>query len=501
MKKLITFTLFITIALYSYTQQTDLSGPINIEGVLKRDYESYPKGTPIKITNVSKLKKVKSRPNGIYLAATIDSTQFFIPSEYGRILSFQPKTTEEFWMTQYITFSMFDHYDNKGYLFGLRQEMTDEANDYLNSISNVFYKDDYIQDYVRTIFNGITPRKLNNNRSEYPDIDIIQSPNPDAYMLPNGVLLISTGLLSTLDSVEELTAIIVSEMAHYVFDHQLINTTNEISRVRRSEFWRDFFSAVAAGAEVAMYESEQPYVSGGIMITAGIASELLNAKALDRLGMGYTDIQVRQADVVAVEFLKFNNMNPGALSSALTKMKNYYDTENDNYALSEQGDYGNINKRIAEACETADIKNRAYQKTMSGVQTLNAIIQQNSRNYEAAERLAKKNIDNNLATEDDYVIYVKANMNRSNIPEANERNLQLIQKIKTEFDVPNLSLYKLEILLLMRMDKQAKANEVLKEYIGLLTNYKEHAPSNSESEWAGTEINWATKLHRQIELF
>ena len=52
-----------------------------------------------------------------------------------------------------------------------------------------------IQDYVQAIFAKVNPGEIETNRPERLNVRIIQSPEPDAYMLPNGAMLVSTGLL------------------------------------------------------------------------------------------------------------------------------------------------------------------------------------------------------------------------------------------------------------------------------------------------------------------
>ncbi|NDV56976.1 M48 family metalloprotease [Bacteroides sp. 519] len=494
MKKILSLFIIATLSTSIYAQRKDLTPRVDIEGVLKISYNDFPKGTPILVMNVIKLS------SDVQLAVSINNTQISIPSNQAKkIVELHPKTMEQFWMAEYIKSNMFEYYDNKGYRFALRQELTEESNDYLSGISDLYYKDAYIIDYVKTIFCGIAPKDFNKKRPEYADLKIIQSPTPYANMLANGTLLISTGLLTTLDSVEELTAIIASGIAHYVMDHPLLNVQKEISRARRAEFWGGFLVAVAGGLEIALTENNDNYIPGGILLTAAVADEALNYSAIKRLGMGYTNKQRKQADKIAVEFLKFANMDPAALTSALTKIRNYYQREHRQYNEDEKT-FGNLNQRLADLGDGKEFSNRTYQKTMANVTTRNAIIQLNSHNYEAARRLVIKKINTNIANDEDYVVLVKANMELTNTQEGNERCLELIQEAKVLSDIPNLELYKQEILVLLRLNKQAKATDVLKEYVALLTDFKAESTDN-DAEWAMEEIQWANKLYQQLEMF
>ena len=102
--------------------------------------------------------------------------------------------------------------------------------------------------------------------------------------------------------------------------------------------------------------------------------------------------------------------------------------------------------------------------------TFNAAMNMADQRYEEAGRLIQKNINNDLATDHDYVILAKSRMALYNTEEVNEECATLLWKAKElAGDSPNLDIYKQEILLLMRMNKQAKAAGTLKEYLGLLS--------------------------------
>ena len=52
----------------------------------------------------------------------------------------------------------------------------------------------------------------------------------------------------------------------------------------------------------------------------------------------------------------------------------------------------------------------------------------------------------------------------------------------------------------MRLNKQAKATEVIKEYVALLTDFKAESSGN-DADWAMEEIQWANKLYQQLRMF
>lgn len=66
-----------------------------------------------------------------------------------------------------------------------------------------------------------------------------------------------------------------------------------------------------------------------------------------------------------------------------------------------------------------------------------------NKQYKETARLIRKNIDNRLATDNDYVILVKAEMALSNTEEVNNRCLAMLDKAKELAGTsPNLDIYK-----------------------------------------------------------
>ncbi|NNG02338.1 MAG: tetratricopeptide repeat protein [Desulfobacteraceae bacterium] len=63
-----------------------------------------------------------------------------------------------------------------------------------------------------------------NTHSELPPIQIrvVRHPAPDAYMYPNGVCYLHTGLLANLENEDQLAMAIAHEMIHYLRQHTLL---------------------------------------------------------------------------------------------------------------------------------------------------------------------------------------------------------------------------------------------------------------------------------------
>ena len=419
--------------------------------------------------------------------------------EAGKIIRLKPATVLEYWQGVYLSQGMYDYYNRKGYRYKMRQELDEECLDYLDKLNEIAYKDAYIQDYVQAIFAKVNPGEIDTNRPERLNVRIIQSPEPDAYMLPNGAMLVSTGLLCTIDSEEELEAIIANEMVHFILDHQVDNVSRAETRAKRAAFWADVLGTVAMAADDTnwMYGYDERVGAIELVASIGTIAALINVRTVNRLGMDYSSKQELQADRIARDDLAFKGMNPNALSSAINKIKEFYGSVHRYDNLTRYGSYGLLKERLAKLGETESIHSHMFEKMTSDIVTFNAAMYQGDKRYKMAEQLAQKNIDNRVASDHDYVILVKARM----APESNEACMKLLEKAREIATARNLDINKQEILLLMRMNKQAKAADKLKEYLDLLAEYKQQNDMNTqESEWIGEELDWASKMLSKISL-
>lgn len=503
MKRLVTLlflTAFLATAGFA-ARQKDLSGPIAIKGELKQKYENFSEGTPVIIRRIVKMKPREQGGSNIFYAAEIEGLQIPIPASDLHVVSLlPPETNQEFWQQIYLRNHIYEYFYERGYHTKLRQEVDEECRDYLYKLEDIAYKDDFITSYVQSIFAKLTASGIDANRNERLNIRVIQSPEPDAYMLPNGTMLISTGLLCTLDSEDELAAVIASEMSHFVLDHQIHNIYRAERRAKRAVFWGSILAVTAEVAlDVAYWEDDDTALGVGAVASIGSIAALLNANVVNRLGMKYKNQQEYLADRIAYDLLKFKGMNPNGLPSALAKVIGFYNMQNRSDDLLRYGSIDNLRKRIEKTSKGESPSSRPYLKMMSDVVTFNAAMNLADQRYEEAARLVQKNIDNNLATDHDYVILVKSQMALYNTEEVNEECLSLLWKAKAlAGDNPNLDIYKQEILLLMRMNKQAKAATTLKEYLYLLSRYQGQDVESEEVKWASEEIGWANNLLDKI---
>ena len=319
-------------------------------------------------------------------------------------------------------------------------------------------------------------------------------------MLPNGSMVISTGLLCTLDSEDELAAVIACELSHFVLDHQVENIYRAERRAKRAAFWAEVFADVSdAALDVAYWDDNNKAYTVSLVSDIGLIASLLSIPATDRLGMKYKIGQELVSDQLARELLAFKGYNPDGMASALNKITNYYNQQQRSDDLTRYGSISDLTKRIEKAGKIQNLSSRPYLKMTSDVVTFNAAMNYANKRYKEAARLIRKNVENEFATDNDYIILVKAQMALSNTDETNNQCLALLDKAQELAGAsPNLDISKQRILLLMRMHKQAKAANVLKEYIDQLSHYQNQGIEGEEKEWTNKEMGWANQMLSKI---
>lgn len=481
-----------------FSQTKQLSPTMHVKGVFKKEYQDMKKGTPFVLQRVVKLKKSPdqgvSRTQAVLIA---DGFQFGLPMDRLDLVEFQPDDKNSFWQCRQLSNDLISYYEKKGYQESMRKEQAQEANDYLKELeqAGLFYEDAAVEDYLQCLLLSIAPDRMAVNREGIPQVRILKSPSPDLLMLANHCLLVSTGMLTTLDTEEELCAMLTREVAHYVLDHAIITVNKNITRAKRAEFWGAVMDGVAAVTEAYLYEKYDYYEPGLVFATNEVVQALVNASILNRMGLDYSDKQEEEADEAALSFMDLMGKDGGALVTALTKIKAYYETQKDVEALSKQGAYGSLAKRLEKmGAAPAGAEDRNYLKKTSGVVSFEAAMQDYNKNYQESSRLAMKNIDHGMACPDDYLMVARSIMKRSNTPETNRKCLSYLDKADEVSKATNLNVCKMRILLLLRENKQMDAVELLHQYRDLLDTLFRQPHTEEDARWITEEHTWAEKL-------
>ena len=240
------------------------------------------------------------------------------------------------------------------------------------------------------------------------------------------------------------------------------------------------------------------------MSTAIISYSVASA-VIERLGLEYTWEQEMEADQSAVELLKFIDISPSALSSALSKIKEYCILTGNYYALSGKGSHPAIDDRIEAIGEPTEFFSEEYDKHISLVNSFNAILEINKQHFLACKSLTNRNLSSGIATEDDYVLKSRVLLYMYNTPESNAQALQLINEAKSLDVYPTINLYKQEGLVLTRLGRHQEAESSFAKYLDQLEeNYAELERIKNDNLWMAyknlldNEVEWSKKMIHKL---
>lgn len=508
MKRMLITVCLVCMAYCNLMAQKPISDFLNIPGRMKsyyswRDKVELKKNTPCTLLFLTKLKQYESEEGAYQAVMTAGGKQFYVPLDLLEDY-FQVDVTdnETFWTMALL--EMYKDYYKKDELAALRQELRQDAESYLSELekSSLFYDDAAIEDYLQCQVLSLMPeRDILKRGMPKPVVRLLKSAAPDMMMLGNGTLLVSTGMLAALDTEDELRALLLREISHYLMDHALFTIKQNVARANRAAFWGAVADGVVAAAEMALYERYDYYQPGLLFETNGVIQALVNEKITKRMGLDYSPKFEEEADELAITYLQSMGKSKDALTSALQKVYAYYKRENDVETLSKYGVYGTLEERLARLGEpTFSPIDRNFLTKMMGVVSFEAAMQDYNKQYRNAQFLAMKNIDNGLACADDYLMVARSLMKQSNTPESNAECLLYLDKADLVAKVENVNITKMRILLLIRENMKVNTVDMLKKYQEQLNFMFQQPHTEEDAEWIAAEHLWAEKLLERIYL-
>lgn len=486
--------------------QTPNSIFFNIPGRLKasyswRDVLELEKGTPCTLQFFTKLKKPLPGEDFYQVVFVSGTQQFYIPVDLFADY-FEPDITDknQLWSMAYL--QCYPDVFKGDKLTSIRHDQRLEADRYLSELqkNNLFYDDAAIEDYLQCMALELMPDKqLVDREINTPMVRLLKSAAPDMMMLGNDVLLVSTGMLAALDTEDELMALMVREMSHHLLEHALVTIRQNIARANRAAFWGAVIDGVVAVTEYALDEHYDYYQPGLLFATNDIVQSLVNENIANRMGLDYAPKMEEEADRHAISYLKMLGKPQDALASALHKVNDYYRRVNALKELSKYGKYGTLGKRLKNLKRPErQYVDRDYLKRMMSVVSFEAATQDYNKQYQNASLLAMKNINNNLACADDYLMVARSLMKTQNTSESNAECLLYLDKADMVSEVEDVNITKMRILLMLRENLTINAVDMIKKYQGQLDVMFRQPHTEEDAEWITAEHLWAENLLKRI---
>lgn len=484
--------------------------PIIIKAV-KNVNDSIKIGDTFKLYSVVSFKPSDSKPEGYLGIQLRKPNEPFRQSSNIPLKQFNKFEIQNLDNTDYTWNSILlntDYYSSiidKGMQYDIRNQLEEDNREYLNKLEEkgVFFKDDYFEDYLYSILSKIHFGVLSDGRPGNITVKIIKNAEPQAFCLGNGAVIISTGLLSSIESEDELVAVLAHEVAHFVLDHQILNYNAIADRKKRAEFWSTFAVVAAATADVLMAANNKNHPVGILTLNAAIAATIISNEVLEKLGIKYNKKQEEDADWASRAISSALKYDADGLSVALQRIKNHFVQTGNNKALTGDDSHPDIDSRIGYDLQKIDkskFSQPNYLKKVSFINSFNAKNELWSYSHlDKAIELADKNISNGVGTELDYIIKSIVLRRLYNSKSRNEESLALLQKAKTILVTENLIVHREEGIALLRLNRNLEARKSFETYLAALISYQKVVDSDanrfndSDSELL-YEIEWAKKM-------
>ena len=500
MKK-IAILLLVIIPLSSMAQLTfELKGRVN-----KKISSEILEGAQVELTRI----EIKQDEYGSYkVVITCNGIEESCGLNEIKKISFTPTNSKEFWQNQALQHSVYDNIVKNGLQYKLRRELEEEAIEYVNYVenNNLCFEDSYLESYLYALIYRIYPSLLDDGRPGILNVKILKDLSPNAFIFPNGTMFISTGLLSTINSEEELIGVLAHEISHFVLDHYIININKAEKRQKRAEFWASFATGVALAADVYAATNYEYYAPGAITMSTAILAYSIAASVNERMGLKYSREQEMEADKCAVELMKYIDVTPTALASALSKIKNYCIITGNYLSLSGEGTHPALEDRISKIGKPSSFYDIEYDKTISFVNSFNAIVELNNKHLSSCVILANRNIKANVATEEDYVLLAMVTLYMHDTESKNQEALEYINKAKSLDIYPSINISKQEAIVLIRLGKMEAAKNSLEKYReGLADERLNLDKIFNTSEWSllnryiNKEYEWTVKMINKVK--
>jgi Zn-dependent protease with chaperone function len=332
-------------------------------------------------------------------------------------IDYKNASLEDLWAINYIESDGLAHAARYGRDQELRSEIEQEYLELEQSLEQ--YDDPFLLDYLNQLLMRIFPGEIPKAQAANLQVNVFNGSEPWSFACSNGKIFLSTGLLATLGSEEELMAILAAEVAHIYFDHSYVNYRQQEIREARARFWTGVLTVAALAAETAVavdnanrgnydlldYQFYGVFTESVFLLSSTVASSILN-----RLGMEYTQEQQQEADRIAKLVLEWHGMNGSAMATALARIDEYYESTREYVLTSGDSPFPNIGKRISDLEGKSDLdytetKAEAnYLQRCATLLSMSAWQEYREGELDIAQRLVDRLVDSRLAAVDDQVL-------------------------------------------------------------------------------------------------
>lgn len=479
---------------------------VNLSATLTKDYEMFKKGEKIKIEALEHEVKEDNGNLVDLFHISINGQKCPIKNNIQDRMNFEYKTVQDLWDAQVIS-NVLKTITKKGPQNQMRNEMENDALEYISKVKgyNMELQDPFLENYIYSLLAKIAPVDVIDGRPGNVNILLMNDPETNAAMYPNGTLIINSGLLSCLNTEDELVAILAHEVAHFILDHSVQNVNKILLRKKRAEFWSAVATGVAAVAEGVAASRNRYYTPGAVTLGVAALSSAIASEVIEHLGMKYNHEQEYEADEMAVEVLKILRYDPNALATALHKLQAVQVKDRVHSMYFQSYTHPALIERIQKAGVPQDKHDVNFERMISFAVTSTARMKFEDRRFRQVLPLVSQNIQNRVGSSEDYILKANCMMSLYNTAESNAEILQLVADAK-KLEPSNINIYKTEILAYLRTKEYQKAVALIEEYMAKLKQMRASLQEiEDDKTWDNSnqfileEISWSEKMKVKVQ--
>jgi hypothetical protein len=428
---------------------------INLKGVLLRNTGEYAAGDTINVSS----KKINQNSGQV---------QYGIRMQYGNTRFINEDRIQlvnndlDFWEDIWFTYRAQDIQKN-GWEKEKRNELLEDAMDYYSTAlqNNLVFEEELLYDYLYQLVHLIHPVPMLKEKQRDLSILVLKSTEKSSFAFDNGMIVLTTGMLSNLKNEEDLIRLLSKNIGHIVLEHNLENFNRALKSERRARIWGTIATAALATAMAVDEIQTGRWHDYGLAADFGASIYFLSTSTLGNIGASYTMDQEITARNISREFI---NLYPEII--ALDKKQ--------------------FLSQIAPAISA------------------NAWLEFHFKNYSAASHLIHRLEENNIATDSDYFLMSKILRKQSNDLDSNSKALSYIQKGKSKSLTIIPEFFKEEGMIYNRLGEIDKSTEAFLSYRKYLIDLKEKG-ENVDSELRSIEqyiqrsnVSNGIKLHGEV---
>lgn len=376
-----------------------------------------------------------------------------------RKYEFIPGTIESLWQFKMLEYKVYDDLLGGGYQYDRRYAMEELMRDFMGTAeqNGSFYIDSYLESRLYGLLRMVYPVRHTDRRPGVLSLRILSDITPDAWVGPDGTMVITTGMITAVNSELELMALMAQEVAHYALDHHLTN-----------------FSS---------------------LLTVGIQPALGNL-------IRYSAPQELRADECAVSVLEGYGKSPAVLASMLRKVLAYGELMGNYYLGSTNGFFPDAASRAVSHSDTLTYFSTDYERLIAPVISFNAFKAYNQSQYLLCRRLLERNIASGEASAEDRVLLSQAMMRLAGSDQEYESALSVVRSVIGREEEAPSEAFKQEALLLLSLERRREAEAALAKYEAALGR-EEQKYISMAGDWSqmlsylASEKEWVTRTLRR----